>query len=87
MLRDGQGFTMFRLAMFKDERLRKPWFKTQKEAGFRPRTSIFGPMRESTGIMRNRGDIKVDITCSTTFVGELLKLDIGCGMLLSNIDC
>lgn len=29
----GQGFTMFRLAMFKDERLRKPWFKTQKEGG------------------------------------------------------
>lgn len=29
----GQGFTMFRLQMFKDERLRKPWFKTQKEGG------------------------------------------------------
>jgi hypothetical protein len=24
----GQGFTLFRLAMFKDERLAKPWFKT-----------------------------------------------------------
>ena len=24
----GQGFTIFRLAMFKDDRLRKPWFKT-----------------------------------------------------------
>lgn len=24
----GMGFTMFRIAMFKDERLRKPWFKT-----------------------------------------------------------
>lgn len=24
----GQGFTLFRLSMFKDERLRKPWFKT-----------------------------------------------------------
>jgi hypothetical protein len=24
----GMGFTMFRLAMFKDERLRRPWFKT-----------------------------------------------------------
>jgi hypothetical protein len=24
----GMGFTMFRLSMFKDERLRKPWFKT-----------------------------------------------------------
>jgi len=24
----GQGLTLFRLAMFKDERLRKPWFKT-----------------------------------------------------------
>jgi len=29
----GQGFTMFRLAMFKDPQLRKPWFKTQKEGG------------------------------------------------------
>lgn len=26
----GNGFTMFRLSMFKDERLRKPWFKTAK---------------------------------------------------------
>lgn len=24
----GMGFTLFRLAMFRDERLRKPWFKT-----------------------------------------------------------
>lgn len=24
----GQGFTLFRLSMFKDERLRRPWFKT-----------------------------------------------------------
>lgn len=24
----GMGFTLFRLAMFKDEKLRKPWFKT-----------------------------------------------------------
>lgn len=24
----GQGFTLFRLSMFKDEKLRKPWFKT-----------------------------------------------------------
>lgn len=24
----GMGFTMFRLSMFKDEKLRKPWFKT-----------------------------------------------------------
>ena len=24
----GQGFTLFRTAMFKDERLRRPWFKT-----------------------------------------------------------
>lgn len=29
----GMGFTMFRLKMFKDERLRKPWFKTNKENG------------------------------------------------------
>lgn len=28
----GMGFNLFRLAMFKDERLRKPWFKTQKGA-------------------------------------------------------
>ena len=25
----GQGFTLFRLEMFKDERLRKPWFQTK----------------------------------------------------------
>lgn len=29
----GMGFNVFRLEMFKDERLRKPWFKTQTEAG------------------------------------------------------
>lgn len=29
----GMGFNLFRLAMFKDERLRRPWFKTQKEGG------------------------------------------------------
>ncbi len=29
----GQGFTMFRLAMFKDPKLRKPWFVTQKKDG------------------------------------------------------
>lgn len=29
----GQGFTLFRLSMFKDSRLRKPWFVTQKKDG------------------------------------------------------
>lgn len=29
----GQGFTMFRLSMFKDQRLRRPWFKTQTKDG------------------------------------------------------
>jgi hypothetical protein len=29
----GMGFTLYRLAMFKDTRLRRPWFKTQKEGG------------------------------------------------------
>ena len=29
----GMGFTMFRLRMFKDDKLRKPWFKTGKESG------------------------------------------------------
>jgi len=29
----GQGFTLFRLAMFKDPKLRKPWFVTQKKEG------------------------------------------------------
>lgn len=28
----GMGFTLFRLEMFKDERLRRPWFQTQKSA-------------------------------------------------------
>lgn len=29
----GMGFNLFRLDMFKDPRLRRPWFKTQKENG------------------------------------------------------
>lgn len=29
----GMGFNLFRLSMFKDQQLRKPWFKTQKEGG------------------------------------------------------
>jgi hypothetical protein len=29
----GMGFNLFRLAMFKDSRLRKPWFKTEKHNG------------------------------------------------------
>jgi hypothetical protein len=29
----GMGFNLFRLSMFKDERLRKPWFVTQKKDG------------------------------------------------------
>jgi hypothetical protein len=29
----GQGFTLFRLAIFKDPKLRKPWFVTQKKDG------------------------------------------------------
>ena len=29
----GMGFNAFRLEMFKDKRLRKPWFKTQTEGG------------------------------------------------------
>jgi hypothetical protein len=29
----GMGFALFRLSMFHDDRLRKPWFKTQKEGG------------------------------------------------------
>jgi hypothetical protein len=29
----GMGFNLFRLGMFKDPQLRKPWFKTQKEGG------------------------------------------------------
>lgn len=28
----GMGFNLWRLGMFKDERLRRPWFKTQKDA-------------------------------------------------------
>jgi hypothetical protein len=27
------GFNLFRLDMFKDDKLRKPWFKTQADAG------------------------------------------------------
>lgn len=29
----GMGFTLYRLAMFRDERLRRPWFVTQREGG------------------------------------------------------
>lgn len=29
----GMGFNLWRLKMFKDKNLRKPWFKTQKDAG------------------------------------------------------
>ena len=29
----GMGFNLWRVSMFKDEKLRKPWFKTQKENG------------------------------------------------------
>jgi hypothetical protein len=29
----GMGFNLWRLQMFKDERLRRPWFKTQTEGG------------------------------------------------------
>lgn len=29
----GMGFNLFRLSMFKDEKLRRPWFKTQVEGG------------------------------------------------------
>ena len=29
----GMGFNLFRLSMFKDTKLRKPWFKTQTEGG------------------------------------------------------
>jgi hypothetical protein len=29
----GMGFNAFRLSMFQDKRLRRPWFKTQKENG------------------------------------------------------
>jgi hypothetical protein len=29
----GMGFNLFRLSMFKDEKLRKPWFKTQTKDG------------------------------------------------------
>lgn len=29
----GMGFNLFRTSMFKDPALRKPWFKTQKDAG------------------------------------------------------
>jgi hypothetical protein len=29
----GMGFNLWRMSMFKDEKLRKPWFKTQKDGG------------------------------------------------------
>ncbi len=29
----GMGFTVFRMSMFRDEKLRRPWFKTETKAG------------------------------------------------------
>jgi len=37
----GMGFTLFRLAMFKDERLRRPWFVTQSKGGFMTQDLFF----------------------------------------------
>ena len=38
----GMGFCLFRLNMFKDERLRKPWFVTQKGAGGVSTQDLYG---------------------------------------------
>jgi hypothetical protein len=37
----GQGFTMFRLKMFRDPKLRKPWFKTQTKDGMMTQDMYF----------------------------------------------
>jgi hypothetical protein len=55
----GQGFTMFRLSMFKDPRLRKPWFVTQKGING---VSTSGTMRGSTATdVRWTPELKLDI--------------------------
>jgi len=45
----GMGFTLYRLQMFKDVRLRRPWFKTQKENGLATQDLYFAMNARSLG--------------------------------------
>ena len=45
----GMGFNAWRLDMFKDEKLRKPWFKTQKENGVSTQDLYFWSDARSKG--------------------------------------
>lgn len=56
----GQGFTLFRLAMFKDEKLRRPWFKTQTEGGVSTQDLYFWSDARKYGYRcAVAGDVKV----------------------------
>ncbi len=66
----GMGFTMFRLAMFKDVRLRRPWFKTQTAGGIATQDLYFWMNARQYGF-------RCGIDCSVR-VGHLdLKGDFG----------
>lgn len=66
----GMGLTAFRLEMFKDERLRRPWFKTQTEGGVSTQDLFFfSDVRQygyrcavNTSILVGHYDIDSDIT-------------------------
>ncbi len=45
----GMGFTLYRLAMFKDERLRRPWFHTQKVNGMATQDLYFAQNAKQFG--------------------------------------
>jgi hypothetical protein len=45
----GQGFTLFRLSMFKDPRLRRPWFVTQKKDGIATQDLYFASDARKNG--------------------------------------
>jgi len=46
----GMGFTLFRLALFKNQSLRRPWFKTQKEGGCATQDLYFASDARKYGI-------------------------------------
>jgi hypothetical protein len=66
----GMGFNLWRLQMFKDERLRKPWFKTQTEGGCATQDLYaWGDFRKNgyrcaidCGVLVGHYDVQNDIT-------------------------
>jgi len=66
----GMGFTLFRLAMFKDPKLRRPWFKTQKEGGLATQDLYFATDARKYGY-------RFAIDCSVKVGHYDLKGDFG----------